>query len=222
MDLDKDLNLNSVVEIVKMLAANTEVEQASRCFSHNGVKYAVVKSGNSFTIKTSEGKELSVLIDYQRIKDDRPRNGLDVYYDKHTVDATWAIGDDEYLNLFSTIALDEGYTSFENIQRHNLHETGSFEFSFVNAANEKVAELSTTLNGVKLAGKTHKYTFNGDTITTDNMVINLDNLKLLQLDGQKVPSMKTIISFNVEKEKKTINNFVKYTLLYHIFIFLPI
>ena len=156
-----------------------------------------------------ETKTNNVLISYEKTKEDQKRNGLDVYHTKHTVDATWAIGDDEYLNLFSTIALDEGYTSFANIQRHNLHETGCYEFSFVNAANEKVAELSTVLNGVKLAGKDHEYKFNKDTITCNDMVID-NNLRLVKIGDQMVPSMQTILSFNADHDLSRIKKHVEH------------
>lgn len=209
MDFDKDLNLNSVTEIVKLLGVTTDVAQASRSFTYNGVKYDVVKSGNSLTIKSSEGKELSVIIDNTKTKSDEKRNGLDVYYDKHTVDVSYALDNDEYFNLLSTIALDEGYEAFANIERHNLHESKCYEFSFVSGQNEKIAELSPTLDSVKLEGKAHKYVFGKSTIKTDDMVIDRDNFRLSILEEKPVPSMQTILSFNPDHDMSRIKNYVK-------------
>ena len=46
MDLDKDLHLNEITEIVILLGANTEVAQASKSFTYEGVSPLCTTKGS--------------------------------------------------------------------------------------------------------------------------------------------------------------------------------
>ena len=212
MDLDKDLHLNEITEIVILLGANTEVAQASKSFTYEGVKYDVLKCGNVFGIRTSQGKELTVSINNTLENSGKSVNGLTVIYDTHKVEVDYSFENGEGINLTSNMSLDTGYEGFKSMCRHNLHETDCYTLSFVSADNEKVAELSSTLASVKLAGKTITYTFKGDTISADiqdSKIISADNYRLITLHGKMVPSMKTITSFDGPHDLKRIKNRVK-------------
>ena len=61
MDLDKDLHLNEITEIVILLGANTEVAQASKSFTYEGVSPLCTTKGSQKLSSTAFPDTIAIL-----------------------------------------------------------------------------------------------------------------------------------------------------------------
>ena len=206
MDVYDKLGLNAVVDMVRLLGENTDVQHASKSFTYNGVKYDVIKLGNFLNISSEQGKALSVLIDATSTKT-KDSQGRTITYLTHDVDANYLLPGDDWLNFHSKLALDEGFEPFKNVSRHDLLKT--FEFSYMSNDDRKLGSLPLTFDYVRLTDEYKTVNFCGELIKVDNMNITSDGNKVLSYFGQKLPSMETIKSFNPDLDKIRIKSFVK-------------
>jgi hypothetical protein len=207
MDEYKFLNLNNVVDIVRLLASNKEINNANCIFVKDGVNYQVLKKDNSIVFKSDNGKYMSVEIDAFDINDISIKNPD---YKELCINTTYLLNNKSLLTMCSHPSLDGNFSNLCDIARHNLFEKMTIDYT--NSNGELEGSLSVDFKHVRVYGKENInriYSFTSNRIENNEISTTLDGETLLELDGKELPDNKIIMSFNPLLEKKRINDYFK-------------
>lgn len=198
MGLYDKLNLNEVVELVRILTESRNISDFEKDLYIGDVVYCITKFDNTVVVSSSEGKRIQVSI-YETERESKEHEK----YNAHIVDIKYKLSENEELNLMGFVDYDY-YESFKYLLKHNLHN--SYILNYLNN-NVKNAELSIDINKIKL-NNCKTYNLEGNTIKGNNKVISYDDDKLLNLNGINVPNLDIINSFDLKKEEKKLNQFI--------------
>ena len=127
MDIEKKLNIDNVVKIVKLLASSTNVEKSIYDLEVKGKNYTILKEDNHILIIEDNGNLLKVKIEAEQYDD--PYNE-DYSYNLHFINVIYQLDDGAYLALLSRVSLDGEYEGFKYIEKENLFE--KMKINYVN------------------------------------------------------------------------------------------
>jgi len=201
MDIYKYLNLNGVVDIVRLIADNSNISQASCTFENNGVNYQVCKKDNSISIKSDDGKYMQIEVDAISISDSNP-DYKDIY-----ISSMYLLNNNSYITMISHPMLEGNFSNLSSIARHNLFEEYTIDYS--NSNKEIEGSVSLDFNQIRVYGKdgvSRRYSFTPNGIGNAEITTTLDGDTLLALDGNELPEDTVLMSFNPTMEKKKLHN----------------
>ena len=198
MDLYDKLNLNEIVELVRIIAYAKNIDDYEKTIYNGDIIYNITKLNNKIIISSSEGKMLEVsCYDETKVSKDKHE------YTDHIVDVNYKLSENEHLNLLSNVSYDY-YYSLANILRHNLYECYRLDYL---KDNIKDAELTFGFDTIKLDNN-KTYEIDNNRIKEGNKIISLEDNKLLKLYGKDLPSMEIINSFNFSKEQEILKQYM--------------
>jgi len=203
MDIYDKLNLNEIVEIVKLIANTTDINEFEKKLYIGDIDYDIIKYDNTIIISSSEGKKLEVSLESKKVK--KIIQNRDITYLNNYVNVKYKLNDNEKLNLISKISLDDNFDVFKYIERDNLYE--NYLFNYLNDDVVKAC-MSIDLSTIRL-DKYKVYDFYGDSVIEGNKEISLNNDKLIKLSGRNIPNMDVINSFDLNNEKQKLNDFLE-------------
>lgn len=204
MELFVELGIKEIASIINRMGLITDTNVNGEV-EVNGNKYYYSKEGNTFVIGDETGKGLRIGINYseQMGKDAYNR---DVKYVKHDVSIDYLLSDEDYINLSNDIALDPGYESFENIQRHDILR--GVRSAYCNKFGKEVATFGLDLDRICLKENNNIYEFNKDGIKCGNKIISIDGNNLVSISGEEIPNIETVLSFGVTKEQDKVRDII--------------
>lgn len=212
MELFIDLGLKEIASIIQILGESTDLEDFIETVNVNGNDIRIIKDDNSVIINSLDGRNMSISIDYSEEE-------TALYYKKatfinHKVNIIYYLDDGSQIELSNNIPLERGYKGFTNVQRHDLMK--GLKCKYI-SNDGKEASFTLDLNKICLKDNNKVYEFTDKGIVCGNKVVSLDGNDLLTVSGTEVPEIKTLTSFDVEKEKEKIENIINTTEELHSF-----
>lgn len=207
------LGLQEACGIVKTLGISPDVMYLHGNVEVNGKLHIYEKKGDQLTITGEDGKSLTVKIGYsEEVKKDYQNR--DYVAPKHEVTLDYKVEDGHHLTFHRVFTSDgiheslpRGYASFEDVNRDNL--LSGTETTYVGVNGEKIATFTTELYDVCPIGETKSYLFSSAGIEHDNKLFTVDGGQLISVHKDPAASLDDAKSFDLEKEKEKIENFLK-------------
>ncbi len=203
MELFNDLSLKEISYIVNILGESTDINYLTNSIQVGDKIITYRKIGNELSIDSSTGEKVSVRIEYSS-RDEKDFRGSLMKVLSHKVMADYILKDCTEIILSNDISLPEGYKAFENVQRHDL--LNGLRVVYIDKDDKFI---SVSLGGDKICLKDidKMYEFTQDGIISGNKKISLDGDKLIMTNGNPAPSLDTVESFDLDKEKERIKKF---------------
>jgi hypothetical protein len=165
-------------------------------------------------INDEDGKTLTIRINYSE-EPGKNYRGDDVLFIKHEIEAVHDLENGEYVRLYNDIGLDPGYESFENVERHDL--MNGLQMKLFNRKDEDIASFTLGLDVICLSDTNQKYEFNQNGVVCGRRITSSDGKTLVSISGDPIPPKATIDSFDLEAEKKKIDNMMALSKTLHPF-----
>ena len=192
------IGLKEIASLISVMGESFGTGVYSGEVEVDGKKYTYDKEDDLMVIKCDDGRKMSIKLNSttERVRDNLNR---EVVYCNHDVNVDYYKEDGSRINLYTKLALNEGYEGFEGVQRHDLLR--GLEVNRINSCGKKEASFDLELNKVSFGEDYNKYVFTPTGIEHGNNFISLDGEELVLMYGSKIPSKELIDSFDAKKEK---------------------
>ena len=181
MEVFTKLGLKEVASVIKTLGICTDIPYMHGSAYIDGKLHIYEKKGNSLTIFSEDGKNVSVAVDY-RVVEKTDKNGEIHKVPQHQVYFEYGLANGQLLAFSKELVLDGGYEGFEDVNRHDLL-TGT-NTSYVDKDGNNVASFSTELTNIQLANSENTFVF-GLHGSEDPIAVSTKECER-SLDGRKV------------------------------------
>ena len=207
MEIFTKLGLKEVASIIGTMGKNTDKDVISENdIFVDGKKYSYYKMGNELIICDDEGIKNKIKINYSKTQGKDYRNN-DITYLNHEVSIDYILENGDFINIYNNIGLDEGYETFENVNRHDL--INGVRTKYCDSKGKELASFTLELGKICLKDNNKVYEFTDTGILSGNRVISLDGERLISISGFDAPTKEEAESFNINKEKEIIRDFLK-------------
>ena len=183
MEVFMKLGLKEVANIIKTLGVSTEIPYMHGGMYVNGKLHIYEKKGNTLTIKTEEGKSVSVAVDCS-VEEHTDKHGNHYELPKHQVYFEYGLSNGQLLAFSKVLPLDGYYEGFEDVNRHDLL-TGTTT-SYVDQDGRDVASFSTELTNIQLAKSENTFVF-GLNGSEDPIAVKCKNDETSLATGMELP-----------------------------------
>ena len=207
------LGLQEACNVVKTLGISSDVMYLHGNVEVKGKLYIYEKKGDQLTITDENGVSLTIKIGYsEEIKKDYL--GRDYVCPTHDVFLDYKVEDGHHLTFHKVFSYEDGheslkrgYESFEDVNRHHLLR--GTETSYVGADGKKEATFTVELGEVCPAGEEKAYLFSSAGIEHDNKLFTVDGGQLVSIHKDPAAGLDDAKSFDLDKEREKIENFLK-------------
>ena len=192
--MDKEFGMYGITRLVSFMGESFEYGEFSGSFEMNGNTYNYDKEGDYFVLASSDGRKLSVKLEYDVKTTKREPYVVNVLH--HGIDVNYYLKDGSRINGYSVPSLDAGYEAFMDIPKHEI--THNMTYSKYNQCNKKECEFGSTIRSIKLDGDPYQVEFEDNCIKYDRGVVDY-NYNLTELYGEKI-DLDRKNSFDYDKE----------------------
>ena len=194
------LNLDEIIEFVKIIISTSDINDFSKTIYMNDVTYNIDKYGNKLIISSTKGKMIDIEI--------KSKNDVKIDSIEQIIDIKYNLSNNEELNLITTVSFDISDYDLKNLERDNLYE--NYELYYTKK-EEKKTPLLIDLNNINVINS--KNESNLDLInefdinlkkikTVRERLINIDDTRIFIKDELSLLINLLNCYFNLENKKK--------------------
>ena len=194
------LNLDEIIEFVKIIISTSDINDFSKTIYMNDVTYNIDKYGNKLIISSTKGKMIDIEI--------KSKNDVKIDSIEQIIDIKYNLSNNEELNLITTVSFDISDYDLKNLERDNLYE--NYELYYTKK-KEKKTPLLIDLNNINVINS--KNESNLDLInefdinlkkikTVRERLINIDDTRIFTKDELSLLINLLNCYFNLENKKK--------------------
>ena len=204
------LNLKEMTKLINFLGENTDIKEFDVSnITFNSDNYELIKKGNSITIKCSNGKKLAVEIDSNNVN---YINNEKKYYYYYNINNTTSKGDSVVINKTFVKDYDDSYKLFQE-RRFDYHDlVHGCEFGYATKEDKNYHSIIWNEEENRFNFKYGlDHLKDGYIYSTgiDKYLISKDLNKIITFNDQLLPDKEELYNFNLEEEKRKIQNILK-------------
>lgn len=200
------LGLKEIASIIQTMGVSTDINSLDGKvdFVDNSIKYE--KEGNKLVATSEDDRKTTIEIS---TSEETTKDFLDkvITFLYHKIAINYYLHDGSRVELTNFLSINEDFGGFTNIQRHDL--LNGLKVKYYDNEGKEKASFSPELDKLCLEDDNKIYEFYEDGITCGNKIISLEGDALVLLKGGEAPSLEDIESFDVDKEKRRIEVFIK-------------
>ena len=204
MNTISKLGLKEICYIINLMGVSELVNDFDGEVEVDGKKYYYRKSGNEMVIRDDDCKMVRVGLGYRTVQD-KDYYGRDVTYVKHEITIDYQLEDGLYIRLYNNVSLDPGFKSFNKVSSEDLRTSPKV----YNSNDEEIGQFSLNLDRISFGSSKEIVEFNNDGIVCGRKVLSPDGRTLLSISNDPVPTKEEVMSFDIEKEYKNIDELIE-------------